>query len=461
MKSKLILFLFMSAWGYAAPKTLHPEAFLKIVQTYHPQARQAQIGVLKSNAELLSARGGFDPILRHYSSQKTLDGKNYYEYHAPELNIPTWYGIELSAGSENLNGGRLDPSQTAGQTAYMGISIPLAKNLVIDKRRAALQQAKIGTQMAAQEQRLALNDLMNQAMEAYWNWAKSHRVLAIVETNVGIAKKRVEFVKRSVELGERPAVDTLEAFTQQQYFENMYQAKWVSYENARLELSVYLWKEGNVPMDLPSDVTPDGSLTDKTLYANFDLNLPSLLTKAQENHPALNAYTNKLEMLQIEKQLKFQSLLPKLDIQYNQLSKNGFALHGTGLLDNNFQYGIKFEMPLRLSQGRGDFQKAKLKLEEETLNRSQKDQQIQVKVRSYFNQFISLQKQVLTQEQAVANYQALVKAEEMRFQQGESSLFLINSRETKTMEAAEKLLDLQAYLFQSIYALQASAGVLM
>ena len=461
MRSKLILFLLISFLANSQSKTLHPEAFLKIVQTYHPQARQAQIGVLKSNAELLSARGGFDPILSHYSSKKTLDGKNYYEYHAPELNIPTWYGIELSAGSQRLNGGRLDPSQTSGQTAYMGISVPLAKNLVIDKRRAALQQAKIGIQMAGQEQRLVLNELINEAMNAYWNWAKSHRVLQIVENNLGVAKRRVELVKRSVELGERPAVDTLEAFTQQQFFENLYQAKWVAYENSRLELSVYLWKEGNVPMDLPSDVTPDGSLTDKTLFANFDLNLPSLLTKAQENHPSLNAYTNKLEILTIERRLKFQSLLPKLDLQYNQLSRNGFELHSTGLLDNNFQYGIKFEMPLRLSQGRGDFQKAKLKLEEETLNRSQKSQQIQVKVSSYYNQFISLQKQVQTQEQAVANYQALVKAEETRFQQGESSLFLINSRETKAMEAAEKLVDLQAYLFQSIYTLQASAGVLM
>ena len=461
MRSKLLLLLLWSAFVYAEPKKLHPEAFLKIVQTYHPLARQAQIGVLKSSAELLSARGGFDPILRHYSSKKTFDGKNYYEYHAPELNIPTWYGIELSAGSQSLNGGRLDPSQTVGQTAYMGISVPLAKNLVIDKRRAALQQAKIGIQMAGQEQRLALNDLINQAMDAYWNWAKGYQVLSIVDANLKVAQKRVELVKRSVELGERPSVDTLEAFTQQQFFENLYQAKWVAYENSRLDLSVYLWKEGNVPMDLPSDVTPDGSLTDKTLYANFDLDLASLLTKAQENHPALNAYTNKLEMLTIERKLKFQSLLPKLDLQYNQLSKNGFELHGTGLLDNNFQYGIKFEMPLRLSQGRGDFQKAKLKLEEETLNRSQKSQQIQVKVSSYFNQFISLQKQVKTQELAVANYQALVKAEETRFQQGESSLFLINSRETKAMEAAEKLVDLQAYLFQSIYALQASAGVLM
>ena len=73
----------------------------------------------------------------------------------------------------------------------------------------------------------------------------------------------------------------------------------------------------------------------------------------------------------------------------------------------------------------------------------------------------ALKKQIQTQEKALSNYQALVKAEETRFAQGESSLFLINSRETKAMEAAEKLTELKAYLFKTIYALQASAGVLI
>jgi outer membrane protein TolC len=131
------------------------------------------------------------------------------------------------------------------------------------------------------------------------------------------------------------------------------------------------------------------------------------------------------------------------------------------LFENNYQYGIKFEMPLRLSKGRADYQLAKLKIQEESLNLAQKRQQIQVKVSSYFNEVEALKKQINTQQKAVLNYQALVKAEEARFEQGESSLFLINSRETKAMEAAEKLTELKAYLFKAIYALQASAGVLI
>jgi outer membrane protein TolC len=462
MKNKFLLFFLLSFSSVAQTPVLYPEAFLKIVQSYHPIAKQAGIGVLKSEAQILQARAGFDPILSHYSTKKTFDGKNYYDYHSPELTIPTWYGIELSSGLENLQGSRTNPNETLGETSYIGISIPLAKNLFIDQRRASLQQAKLMNKMALQQQRSILNDLFSDAMTAYWNWVKSVRVLKIVDQNLSIAEARVTFVKRSVELGERPAVDTLEATTQQQYFDNLYQAKWMEKENSRLALSVYLWQENNTPQELPVEVQPAEAKNELAILADLDLNLSSLLEKAYANHPELSAYQYKIDGLQVEKKLKFQSLLPKLDVNYNALSKSlAPSIETRTLFDNNYQYGIKFEMPLRLSKGRADYQLAKLKIQEESLNLAQKKQQIQVKINSYYNQVETLKKQIQTQEKALSNYQALVKAEETRFAQGESSLFLINSRETKAMEAAEKLTELKAYLFKTIYALQASAGVLI
>lgn len=462
MKNSLFICFFLSFTSIAQTPVLYPEAFLKIVQTYHPLAKQASIGVQKSEAQILQARGGFDPILSHYSTQKTFDGKNYYTYNAPELSIPTWYGIELNSGIENLRGSRVNPDQTLGETSYIGITVPLAKNLVMDQRRASLQQAKLMNKMALQEQRSILNDLFADAMASYWNWVKSVRVLRIVDQNLQISTARVSFVKQSVELGERPAVDTVEAITQQQYFENLYQQKWLERENSRLSLSIYLWQENNTPQELSSEVQPAEVVNEFAWMAEFDLNLNSLLEKAYENHPDLSAYQFKIEGLQVERKLKFQSLLPTLDFTYNALSKGLTpSVEVRPLFENNYQYGIKFEMPLRLSKGRADYQLAKLKIQEESLNLAQKRQQIQVKVGSYFNEVESLRKQIETQQKAVLNYQALVKAEESRFEQGESSLFLINSRETKAMEAAEKLTELKAYLFKAIYALQASAGVLI
>ncbi len=461
MKNSCFLLLWIGQVCFGQEKELNPESFLKIVQTYHPIAQKATIGVLKSEAEILKARGAFDPILSHYSAKKTLDSKNYYEYHSPELSIPTWYGIELSAGIENLQGSRIDPSRTIGQTSYIGINVPLAKNLVIDKRRAALSQAKIMNKMAFEEQRNTINSLINDAMEAYFMWAKSYTVLQIVKQNVDIAQKRKNFVLRTVELGDRPAIDTLEASTQVQYFENLYQNKLLEFQNSTLGLSVYLWSENSTPMELPSDVRPNDSWTNFSLLANFDLDKNSLLEKAYMNHPELKSYQYKIEALQVDRKLKFQNLLPKIDLTYNQLSKGGPSLYTSNLLENNFQYGLKVEIPLRFSQGRGEYAQAKLKIQEENLNLAQKKQGIELKINAYFNQFQSLKKQISTQESALRNYQALVKAEESKFEQGESSLFLINSRETKSMEAAEKLIDLKSYLFKSIYALQSSAGLLI
>lgn len=459
MKNKVLLFLLVFHVGWGQQKSLSSTEYWQIVQNFHPIVKQTLIDIKQSNASLTIARGAFDPVLQHYSTQKTLDGKNYLDYHAPSLSIPTWYGIEFNAGIENIQGSRLDPSQTVGQTSYLGVQIPLAKNLLMDKRRAALQQAKIMQKMAIQDQRTELNNLLQNAMESYITWVRSYQVLQLVQANYLNATKRLDFVRKSVEFGDRPAVDTLEALTQKQTFENMLTAKAVEFTNARLGLSAFLWNADNSPVDLSDDVVPAAN-EEIRLLANADLNLTSLLDKAMQNHPEINNYRNKLDVLGIEKKLKFQSLLPKLDVSYNHLSKGGPSLYGASFLENNYKYGIKFELPLRLSEGRGAYQAAKLKLETEQLNLNQKQLQVEIKVRNYFNQFEALQKQIRTQESAYTNYQSLVKAEEMRFENGESSLFLINSREMKSLEAAEKLADLKAYLQKTTFALQASAGVL-
>lgn len=459
MKNKVLLFLLVFHVGWGQQKSLSSTEYWQIVQNFHPIVKQTLIDIKQSNASLTIARGAFDPVLQHYSTQKTLDGKNYLDYHAPSLSIPTWYGIEFNAGIENIQGSRLDPSQTVGQTSYLGVQIPLAKNLLMDKRRAALQQAKIMQKMAIQDQRTELNSLLQNAMESYISWVRSYQVLQLVQANYLNATKRLDFVRKSVEFGDRPAVDTLEALTQKQTFENMLTAKAVEFTNARLGLSAFLWNADNSPVDLSDDVVPAAN-EEIRLLANADLNLTSLLDKAMQNHPEINNYRNKLDVLGIEKKLKFQSLLPKLDVSYNHLSKGGPSLYGASFLENNYKYGIKFELPLRLSEGRGAYQAAKLKLETEQLNLNQKQLQVEIKVRNYFNQFEALQKQIRTQESAYTNYQSLVKAEEMRFENGESSLFLINSREMKSLEAAEKLADLKAYLQKTTFALQASAGVL-
>jgi len=464
--STLVLLLFLSKLTLAQDslpgKTLSADQVLEIVKKYHPVAKQADIFVEKAKADVTIARGGFDPYIKNKSAQKTFDGTDYYYYNRPELTIPTWFGVEISGGTEFLSGNRTDPVETKGETNFIGISIPLAKNLLMDKRRAALQTAKIFRKASAVERRNMLNNLLLDAMKTYWSWVQYYQQYKILSEAVAVNEQRVSFVKTAFRLGDRPAIDTTEAIAQLQNFEVLKTKAWLEFQNTGLDLSVFLWTENAIPYNLPVTIIPDESSSLIHVQEAILPELPRLVEAAMKNHPEVMIYDYKLDALQVEKKLNFQELLPTVNFSYNQLGKGYDLLKTTRapLFENNFRYGLSLGIPLRLSEGRGEFKKAKLKIAETRLQFNQKQWQIEAKIRSYYNELLALRTQVSLQEKAYKNYLALQRGEEIRFQSGESSLFLVNARETKTLEALQKLQELKASYFKTENILKWAAGIL-
>ena len=457
------LFYTLNASSQDSLKTLSANQVLEIVKQFHPVARQADIFIEKANADVTIARGLFDPMVENALAKKTFDGTDYYYYNRPELNIPTWFGVEVRAGLEYLSGNRTDPVDTRGESSYFCISVPLAKNLLMDKRRAALQTAKILREASATEKRNIINNLLLDAMKSYWNWAQQYQLYKIISEAVTVNEKRVQLVKTTFQLGDRPAIDTIEAITQLQSFQLQKNQAWLDFQNAGLELSVYLWSVADQPFNLPETVIPRDDLQTTAILSSVIPELNSLLEAAKNNHPELILYNYKLDMLKVEKKLKFQDMLPLVNFRYNQLGKgyNVLKTATTPLFENNFQYGLSFGIPLRLSQGRGEYRKAKLKITETHLQQNQKQLEVEIKVKRYFNELVALKSQVALQEKTFQNYVTLLRAEETRFQIGESSLFLINARENKTLEALQKLQELKAKYFKTQNSLQWAAGLLL
>jgi outer membrane protein TolC len=459
----IALIMMLPLIGQDSVKTLSAGQVLEIVKRFHPVAKQADIFVEKAKADVTIAKGMFDPFLQNETAQKTFDGTDYYFYNRPELSVPTWYGIEIKAGLEYLSGSRTEPVDTKGETSYLGISIPLAKNLLMDKRRAALQTAKIFREASAVEKRNMLNNLLLDAMKSYWSWAQQYQVYKVLSDAVIVNEKRLQLVKTAFQLGERPAIDTTEAVTQLQSFELLKSQAWLEFQNAGLDLSAYLWTLEIKPYNLPDYISPADKLEELNISSTVLPEVNSLLEAVRKNHPELLIYDYKLDALGVEKKLKFQELLPNISFRYNQLGKGYNVLKTpTGsLFENNFQYGLSFSIPLRLSQGRGEYKKAKLKIEETELLQSQRQMQLENKVKSYFNELVTLKTQVNLQEKAYKNFLTLQKGEEIRFRSGESSLFLINVRENKTLEALQKLQELKAKYFKTEIALHWAAGILI
>lgn len=443
-------------------KTLSPLQLVEMVRKFHPVAKQADINIDKAKADITIARAGFDPYFYNSSAQKTFDGTDYYYYNRPEVSIPTWFGIEISGGREYLSGSRTNNEETLGETSYFGITVPLAKNLLMDKRRAALKTAKIFREASVIEKNNILNNLMLEAMNMYWEWTGNYQLYNILTNAVKVNEQRLQLVRIAYRQGDRPAIDTTEALTQLQSFQLLQSQAWLSFQNSGLELSTYLWTNDNLPFTLPEDVIPDEESRGlNTIKLNVS-ELNQLLDAARRNHPELLQYNFKLDALNIEKKLKFQDLLPSVNFRYNQLGKGYDILKtATGpLFENNYQYGLSIGIPLRFSQGRGEYKKARLKISETKLQQNLKQLQIENKIRSYYNELNTLRQQISLQEKAYQNFMILQRGEETRFQSGESSLFLINSRENKSLEALQKLTELKAKYIRTINYLNWAAGLL-
>lgn len=443
-------------------RTLTETDFLAVVKAHHPVAKQAGLLVDLARAQLLSIRGNFDPLLFIDNNQKTFDGKNYYNYTNAELAVPTWFGVELYAGLENNFGDFTNREMSLGQSSYAGISIPVLKDLVLDKRRAALQQGKLFTQQSAFERSSIINDLLFDATKAYWNWAKDYQVLLVLDTTIALNELRYELVRISFQQGDRAAVDTTEALVQLQNFQQQREEAWLKFRKSSLELSAYLWLPNNKPVYLTERVIPD-TIWAKQQFTAFPVDaLTNWLTQTVTNHPKLKQFDFKLQALEVERRLKFQSLLPKLDLKYNFLQKgynvgNAFK---NNVFENNYKFGLSAVIPIPNRSGIGDYRAARIKIKSTELDRNFTELNLENKVRFHYNEVLNLQKQIDIYERAYSNYVRLFNAEQLKFTLGETTLFLLNSRETKVLEAQQKLLELKTKFYQAFAALNWAAGVL-
>lgn len=456
---RLIVWTGFFCWSFvaASQNALSLEEYLRIVKTYHPVAKQAALGVEIAEAEVTTARGAFDPTFENDISRKELDALLYYDHQVSEVKIPTWYGVDIVAGIESLSGERTSTPDTKGNSSYFGFRVPVGKGLLMDRRRADLQQAKLFQQLSEQEQLAILNDLLYDASKAYWNWWQQHQVQALFRQAIRTAQERFRLVKAAYVIGERPAIDTVEALAQLQSFQIREQEINVSLINTQLEGSVFLWQQNGEAYTLPPAVIPQGS---SQLQAEA-LQQEKLLQQ-MANHPELQQYRFKLEALQVERRLKFQSLLPSVYLKYNQLNKSHDLQKSfsTPWLENNYRYGVAISIPLRLSEGRGEYRKAKLKIEQTQWQQLAKQVSLQTKLRQSYNEWGQLRQQVQLQQQAIQSYTMLQRGEEIKFSNGESSLFLVNARELKTLEAREKLIELQSKAQKAVAGTLWSAGVL-
>ncbi|MBK6946718.1 MAG: TolC family protein [Haliscomenobacter sp.] len=108
----------------------------------------------------------------------------------------------------------------------------------------------------------------------------------------------------------------------------------------------------------------------------------------------------------------------------------------------------------------GKIQQVKLKQQMTSNKLEQKKAELEAKIGNYFNELQTTARQVALYEQIAQNYSRLLQAEQIKFNMGESSVFLLNTREQKLIEAETKLVKLRGLYQKNYLALSWAAGQL-
>ena len=443
----LLFFGFTLTAQEITSKELTYNEFLGYVKKYHPLVKNANLEISKAQANLMMARGGFDPKIEVDFSKKQFKDKEYYSILNSSFKIPTWYGIEIKAGFDNSEGVYLNPQNTLpnqGLTS-LGISVPLGQGLFINQRMADLRKAKMQIQLSQAERKLQAIAILYDASIAYFNWKKSFNEAMLYEEYKSNAVIRFKGIQTSIKEGDKRAIDSVEAgMTVKNRTLNLIDSQ-LKLAKAKLELSNFLWLENNIPLELADDIIPEEKLefsiqetlkTNALLSADFSINA----------HPKINALQSKINILNVDRKLKANMLLPKVDVGYSYLSEPSYF---DNYQFNDYKVGLNFYFPLFLRKERGSLKLAKYKVQETEFALDLEKVQLSNKINAQKMEIEALSKQKELIKSVVDDYFTMLKSEERLFSFGESSLFLINSRENNLVSAQLSKIALENRFFVS------------
>jgi outer membrane protein TolC len=407
--------------------------YLGYVKKFHPLVKTADLEISAAQANLMMARGGFDPKIEVDFDQKQFKNQDYYSILNSSFKIPTWYGVEIKAGFDNNEGVYLNPENNTpnqGLTS-LGISVPLGQGLFINQRMADLRKAKINLQLSQVDRKLEAIKILYDAAVAYFDWKRNYDEVKLYETYNTNAQIRFKGVKELINQGDKPAIDSIEAgIIVKNRLLSLEDSK-LKLTKAKLELSNFIWIENNIPVELSNFLIPEAKL-DATIREILKTNDLLSADFSIINHPKIISLERKIEILDVDKRLKANMLLPKIDVGYSYLSDpRSFQNYNF----NDYKVGMNFYFPLFLRKERGSLKLAKFKIQETEFALSIEKVQLANKINAQKIEIESLIKQRNLINGLVNDNNAMLLSEERLFTFGESSLFLINTRENNLVTA--------------------------
>lgn len=450
---------------FILPDTAKPfsiEQFYYLVTSFHPVAKQAELLSEYAQQEIRLARGNFDPKVELQYATKNFSNTEYYQMLNGALSLPTVFPLDPKLGIERNEGQYLNPERYISDAFnykqfYAGVSLPLGRGLITDERRTALKQADLFQDMTEAEQISMINKLLLEAAKDYWNWYNAYYQYRLFNQGAQVAFEIFRRTKINAEQGEAAVIDTVQAkITWQQRLIEQQEAL-LEFRNTGILLGTYLWDSVGTALDLPLSYAP---VLQPDLLVLSPQALTELTEQAKINHPELQKLSVKLLQLDNERKLAAEFLKPKLDLSYTFLDQPFNPAWETNFnFGENYKFGVDFSFPVFIRKERAKLSQTKLKITGVTYERNLAERQVINDITAAHNTLVNTATIITNQNDMVTNYEILLQAEFLNFENGESDLFKINIQQEKLIQSQTKLVKLMSSYEKEKAMLYWAAGI--
>ncbi len=435
-------------------------SFVDGILAYHPVATQARLVADQARSELRTAWGAFDPTITATWDQKTFGGTQYYNYFDAELKIPLPIGADVTVAFDRTMGRFINPDRrTVGNGTFeAGISIPLGQRIITDERRNALTQAKAARDAGDADRLAIVNKLLFSAAKDYGVWYESWRRRAIAQEGESLADFRLQAVRRRVANGESAPIDTIEALLELQRRQvTRFEAE-ASFYIASLDITAYIWDDVGRPAPLPTNAKP--VLVGIDRIGIDSTRLEQLLEVATRRNPDLLKIQARVQQAQAQRLFTKQGLLPLAEAKLTGLGESGSdqSFFDGDRLDDNFKAGLSFKSPLLFLRESGRFTASGQRLEFQRLERDRLRREVEFDARAAIFDLFNLERLRERQTANVRNARLLRDAEQVRFENGESTLLILNIRERLVLDESIKLASVESKVVGARAALAVATG---
>ena len=417
------------------------KVFASVVQFY-PEIEAALGQMAEAQGKALASQGNFDSVFAAHSISQPL---GFYQTYRNGLGVtqPLFSGGEVY-GTWRIGDGNFEPwfgereTNEAGELKF-GFSIPLLKDVEIDKRRAGLFKAELNVSQVENEIQARMLSIERAAAGSFWLWVASSELVRIQNDLLNLAKGRVDGINERIKVEDLPELARInnDQFIRKRT-NDLFKAN-REREKSSIKLSIFFRDQAGRPTVVGKDTTAPAFPTPLFVTPN---DLEQRIEFATANRPELQELMAMRQQAQVDLQQARNLTLPKIDIK-------GFAGQDLGGETSSkgdktpfeFNFGILGEVPIQRRQGLGKIDAAQGKIASIDAKAKLVRDKIKAEVQDTASAVNAAVQQFEQSEENLKLTRESLRLGRIAFDSGNINLIELNIYETAVATAELELLD--------------------